>query len=133
MRANLLKPAAGCFATSLVILLSLHVLAAWAGPSPEEASEQVVACRVLEAHTIEQLRVTAVIFHQRDAKDRDRLSELLRRHAEAPVEVQTAGGAWNRATVARLKSCFGRGLLLLPLGAVFLTEKDEFLLKFLAN
>jgi hypothetical protein len=133
MRANLVKPVAACFATSLVILLSLQVLAAQAGPSPEEASEQVVACRVLEVHSSPQLRVTVVIFHQRDAKDRERLGELLRQHPEAAVEIQTAGGSWHPATVARVKSCFGRGMLLLPLGAVSLTEKDEFLLKFPAN
>lgn len=133
MRANLLKPVAGCFGTSLVILLSLQLLDARAGPSPEEASEQVVACRVLEAHSSAQFRVTAVIFHQRDAKDRDRLGELLRRHSEAPVELQTTGGAWHPATVARLKSCFGRGLLLLPDGTASLPEKGEFLLKFPAN
>lgn len=97
-----------------------------APPAPEEA----LSCRVLEVHTSEQPAVTIVIFHQREKKDSERLGALLREYAQTPVEFQTADGAWHNATLMRLKTCFGRGLLLFPAGSARLAEKDVFVLKF---
>lgn len=95
-------------------------------PVPEEA----LACRALEVHTSEQPAVTLVIFHQREKKDSERLGALLRESAQTPVEFQTADGAWHNATLMRLKTCFGRGLLIFPTAPARLAEKDVFLLKF---
>jgi hypothetical protein len=44
--------------------------------------------------------------------------------------VQIGDGSWQRATVVRLKSCFGRGLLILPPGEPALKDGETFLLKF---
>jgi hypothetical protein len=95
-------------------------------PVPEEA----LACRALEVHTSEQPAVTVVIFHQREKEDSERLGALLREYAQTQVEFQTADGAWHNATLMRLKTCFGRGLLLFPAGSARLAEKDVFVLKF---
>lgn len=93
-------------------------------------AEEIIACRVLEGHTSSQLRLTVFVFHQQDQKERARLGALLRQRSGATVEVQTPDGGWHSATVLRLKSCFGRGLLLLPTGTAHLAERDEFLLRF---
>jgi hypothetical protein len=85
----------------------------WAPPVPEEG----LACRALEVHTSEQPAVTVVIFHQREKKDSERLGALLREYAQTQVEFQTADGAWHNAAMMRLKTCFGRGLLLFPAGS----------------
>jgi hypothetical protein len=95
-------------------------------PVPEET----LACRALEVYTSEQPAVTVVIFHQREKKDSDRLGALLREYTQTPVEFQTADGVWHNATLMRLKTCFGRGLLLFPAGSARLAEKDVFVLKF---
>lgn len=91
---------------------------------------ETVACRVLEVHTATQPGVTLLVFHQREANDRARLGTLLRERDGAAVQFQTPDGQWHAATVLRLKSCFGRGLLLFPAGTAPLAEKDEFTLRF---
>ena len=106
------------------------VIVTRADSRPRAASEEIVACRVLEVHTVLQLRMTVAVFHHQNEKERARLGDLLRRHSEAPVEFQTASGTWQSGTVLRLKSCFGRGLLLFPAGTAQLAERDTFLLKF---
>ena len=93
------------------------------GTSPGEA----IACRVLEIHA--GASVVLVIFHQRDAQRRDALAEFLQAHADKAVQFQTADGTWHDATVFRLKSCFGRGLLVIPAAAARLNEKDTFALR----
>jgi uncharacterized protein YcfJ len=102
---------------------------------PAEQNPRVVACRVIEVHTSREPAVSVVVFHQRDKVDADRLSGLLRRAVEGgTVEFQLAEGpTWQQATVARLKSCFGRGLLIVtsgPPGAGPLSQGDTFLLRF---
>jgi len=77
--------------------------------------------------------VTLVLFHQQDEKERARLGSLLRQHSGAAVEFQTPDGAWHTASVLRLKSCFGRGLLLFSAGVAQLQEKGGFLLRFPPN
>jgi hypothetical protein len=79
------------------------------GPSPV----------ALETHTDDKLKVTVVVFHQRNQTQRSLLAEMLRAHSGQVVEVQAADGAWRHAYLARLRSCFGRGLLLLPAPAPF--------------
>lgn len=116
-------------------LVSLALLALATGahssiaqPSVPGSPNTLVACRVLEAHTDTTLGVTVVVFHQRDDADRSRVGTLLRAHDGAAIEFQTSDGASHAATVMRLKSCFGRGLLLFRAGAASVAEKDEFLL-----
>jgi hypothetical protein len=105
-------------------------LAAGAAFRSTAQQPEIVACQVLEGHTSPQLHVTVVLFHQRNEKDRARLGSLLREHSDVPVEFQGQDGTWHPATVVRLKSCFGRGLLVFATGSAQLTEKDQFSLKF---
>lgn len=97
------------------------------------ASSNTVACSILEVHSLAQPAVTIVVFHQRDKTDQERLGDLLRRCSDSSVEFQTADGVWHSATVLRLKSCFGRGLLVFPAGSAHPAEKDTFLLRFHLN
>ncbi len=97
------------------------------------ASPNTVVCSVLEVHSLAQPAVTLIVFHQRDKADQGLLGDLLRRRLDSPVEFQTPDGAWHSATVLRLKSCFGRGLLVFPSGIAHPAEKDAFLLKFPPN
>ena len=111
------------------LLLILTIAAeAQAAPRPATVEPVRIACRALETHTDDELKVTVVVFHQRDEGQRSQLAELLRGHSGQMVEVQTADGAWRRARMVRLKSCFGRGLLLLPAPAPF-AERTEFMLR----
>jgi hypothetical protein len=87
-----------------------------------------IACRALEVHTDARLGVTVVVFHQRDDRDRDRLGALLRGHDGGAIEFRTGDGAPQPATLMRLKSCFGRGLLVFPADAARIDERDEFFL-----
>lgn len=113
----------------LTLLVVGMDLAAVPPPSASVAAASAVACRALEVHADATLGVTVVVFHQRDDADRERVGALLRAHDGAVVEFQTRDGAWHAATAMRLKSCFGRGLLLFRAGAAALVEKDEFLLR----
>jgi hypothetical protein len=92
--------------------------------------EATIACSVLEAHTNRDLGVSAAVFHQRNKDEAARFSALLKEHTDASVEFQTTDRAWHKASVARLKSSFGRGLLLFAAGSAQLKEKDIFVLKF---
>ena len=125
------------------ILCGTALLIAWLTPTAQSnefiarsqsASTQpevtTVECRVLEAHASDQPAASVVVFHQRDKQDQARLASLLREHSETSVEFQPADGNWHKATVFRLKSCFGRGLLLIPEGTAQLKDGDGFLLKF---
>ena len=114
-----------------VVALSL-ILPMFSGPQAAPQSATVnsgtTACRALEAHTDDELKVTVIVFHQRDEAQRSHLAALLREHSGAMVEVQAGDGTWRRARMVRLKSCFGRGLLMLPAPAPF-SDRTEFLLR----
>jgi hypothetical protein len=115
----------------LLSLLTLMTMpsgfAAAQAPAPTVATA-TIACRALEVHADARLGVTIVVFHQRDDRDRDRVGTLLRGHDGERIEFRTGEGAPHPATLMRLKSCFGRGLLLFPADAARIAEKDEFLL-----
>ncbi len=100
---------------------------------PPALAHETIACRVLEAHTIQEPQLAVVVFHQRTEADRAQLSALLRKHSDTSVEFQTADGNWHRGTVLRLKSCFGRGLLVFAASEARLTEKQDFVLRFPAD
>jgi len=99
---------------------------------PTTPDAGTIACRALEAHTDDELKVTVVVFHQRDEAQRSQLATLLREHSGAMVEVQSGDGAWRRARLVRLKSCFGRGLLMLAAPAPF-SDRAEFVLRWPAK
>ena len=115
-----------CFAASAHSI----TIGARSQSAPRQPEATALECRVLEAHASEHPAVTVAVFHQRDKQDQTRLASLLRQHSEVSVQFQTADGVWQNATVIRLKSCFGRGLLLMPTGTAQLKDGDEFLLKF---
>ncbi len=108
--------------------LGMLAIAAAASPRPQASPSETIPCRALEVHRISDRPLTLVIFHQRDAGERAALGEWLRAHSGASVEFQGSDGQWRKATALRLKSCFGRGVLLVD-EAVKLAEKDEFLLR----
>ncbi len=90
----------------------------------------IVDCRVLESHVTAVPPVIAVVFHQRDAQDQPRFAALLKQNSGATVAVQMAQSPWVNGTVVRLKSCFGRGLLLLPPGSLAIKDGAAFRVKF---
>lgn len=98
-------------------------------PTAPAADGLTVACRALEVHRDEDLKVTVVVFHQRDQNDRSQLAALLRAHSGQIAQFQAAGEAGHRARVFRLKNCFGRGLLLVT-GTAPPGERAEFILRF---
>jgi hypothetical protein len=119
-------PIASVIFTALVLILP--VLSSAQIPQAPIATAGMIVCRALETHTDTELKVTVVVFHQRDEAQRSQLAALLRGHSGTMVEVQAGDGNWRRARVVRLKSCFGRGLLLLPAPAPF-SERGEFMLR----
>ena len=120
--------AARVLSQAALLLILAIAAAAQAAPSPATAEPVRIACRALETHTDDELKVTVVVFHQRDEGQRSQLAELLRGHSGQMVEVQAGDGSWRRARIVRLKSCFGRGLLILPAPAPF-PERTEFMLR----
>jgi len=118
--------------TIAVLFLISPVLSGSQAAPPAPAQTGTIACRALEAHTDDELKVTVVVFHQRDEAQRSQLAELLRGHSGQMVEVQASDGSWRHARLLRLKSCFGRGLLMLPVPAPF-SDRAEFALRLPAD
>ncbi len=128
-----MQPIDRFFSVALVAVLlmeSTGAVIARAGRLSAGREANAIACLVMEVHTSREPAVTVVVFHHREKADAARLGALLRERSGAVVEIQTADGEWRKATAVRLKSCFGRGLLLFPAGTPQLKEGDEFLLKF---
>lgn len=99
----------------------------------ETVSGGTIACRVMELKTAQPAGVMLVVFHQAESADRGSLGAFLRNRDGASVEFSTDNGSWQAASVFRLKSCFGRGLLVFPVGRARLAEGDRFLLRPRAN
>lgn len=100
------------------LVVSTAAAASVSRPQTTAPAESTVVCRVLETHTAGTPSAAAVIFHQRDKQDQQRLGDLLKQHSGAAVQIQVGhDGVPQRATVFRVKSCFGRGLLLMAAGA----------------
>lgn len=95
--------------------------------SPPQAA---ILCSALEVKTAERMGVALVMFHQANKSDGLRLGELLKRNDGASVEFETSDGHAHTATLLRLGTCFGRGLLVFPAGSVRLTPREQFWLKF---
>lgn len=119
-------PLASVICAAFVLILPV-LSSAQAGQAATENAERIV-CRALEVHTDDGLKVTVVVFHQRDEGQRSQLTTLLHERSGAMVEIQTSDGKWRPARMVRLKSCFGRGLLILPAPGPF-AERAEFILR----
>ncbi len=94
-----------------------------------EAAKAAIVCRALEVKTAENLGVTVVLFHQASKTDGTRLGELLRANDGASVDFETSDGRSHPATLFRMGTCFGRGLLVFPAGSAHLNPHDQFWLK----
>jgi hypothetical protein len=109
----------------------VHVSATKGAKAPLTSGEsKTIACRVLEAHISAERGVTIVIFHQSAREDQECLSNLLKQNTGATVEWQSGNASWHAATVVRLKSCFGRGLLIVPAGGETPKDGETILVKF---
>ena len=116
-------------ATILVIPVSNASPGAQVQATMTKGEKGPIVCSVMEAFEEGRLGVRAIVFHQRDKADGPRLGSLLLTHSGEEMELETAGGRRYRATVFRVKSCFGRGLVLLPTSKLKLGEQDEFTLR----
>jgi hypothetical protein len=118
--------------TLLVTILTLtHLSVTRATAAPTREPSRIVKCKVMETHTSAERGVTLVIFHQSTKEEQKRLAEFLKQDSEAGVEWHSAAGSeWHAATVIRLKSCFGRGLLLFPAVTGGPKEGEDLLVKF---
>lgn len=129
--------------TALIGLLASALLASGANagwPRPKDSSSGqarqsnqappgAVLCRVLEVKIVSSVRAELVIFHQAHNADGPKLGELLRSRDGAEGQFETPDGKWHAATVLRLATCFGRGMLVLPSARAGLVRKEEFWLK----
>lgn len=68
----------------------------------------------MERHADKERGTILILFHQRDKPDQPRLKEFLLQHDGGTIQIQINGSDWQRATVWRIRNCFGRGLLILP-------------------
>jgi hypothetical protein len=93
----------------------------------------VVECRVLEAHSSAAPSALVVIFHQRDKQDQPRLAALIKQNSGSTEAVQIGSAAWTKVTVFRLRTCFGRGMLILPAGAAAMKDGATFRIRFSAD
>jgi len=117
----------------LTLLSASTIIARKPAPSaapPMDSSARIVFCRVMEVFVAQKQEVNAVIFHQRDKTDGPRLGELLKSYSGGEMEFETKDGRQHRATVYRVKSCFGRGLMIIASGEAHLEPQDEFTLRF---
>jgi hypothetical protein len=119
--------AMGRNSVSLAVLLLLLPILAGAQTQPRPLPV-ILACRALETHTDPNSKIIVIVFHQRDVAQRAELAVLLRDHSGQSVEIQGADGGWHPARMFRLKSCFGRGLLMLAAPSP-VAEHEQFLLR----
>ena len=88
-----------------------HAAPQAAAPTHQSGS---IACRVMERHADKEHSTVLILFHQRDKPDQSKLKEFLLQHDGATIQIQIGAGEWQKATVWRIRNCFGRGLLVLP-------------------
>jgi len=95
-----------------------------------QPAARYVNCHALETHVNAQPAVIVVVFTQRDKPDHARLSYLLKESDSAAVELRTSDGKWHKATLVRLRTCFGRGMLFLAADSGAPRDRENFLLRF---
>ena len=86
-------------------------------------------CQVIESKTAPEVGASLAIFHQGEKADAEEVGAFLKEHDGAKVEFESTDGVWHPATVFRLKSCFGRGLLVFPAGQATLADGDRLTLR----
>lgn len=137
MRAAFLKIFLAPVLFATLILVRSPLDAGQAAQTPARtapaAVSNVVPCKALEIHTSAQPGVTVVLFHQRDKKDQPRFASLLKQADGSTVDIRIGKGDWQPVSVARLRMCFGRGLLVFPSGSIKLRDKEEFVVRFAAK
>ena len=119
-------------ASAVLVFIASEISAQQLQYRPPEQNPRVVICKVMETHASREPAVSVLVFHQRDRADAERLKELLQKSVDGGTVEFRAGenSQWRPAAVARLKSCFGRGLLILPAGPEPLAAGETFLLRF---
>jgi len=95
---------------------------------PAASANQSIHCRAMEVFVADEADATAVIFHQRDKAEGRMVGEFISAHSGERVEFETANGKRHPASMFRVKSCFGRGLLILSSREAKLSAHDEFVL-----
>ncbi len=95
-----------------------------AGPS-NKAPAGAILCRVLEVKQLPKLHLELAVFHQAHKEDGPRLGQLLLSRDGAEGRFETPDGNWHTATVLRLATCFGRGMLAFPASRASLVRKEE--------
>jgi hypothetical protein len=118
-------------AGAVILLINLLALSTGAPAQVHGRNSDTgpITCSVMEVFDEGKLDVRAVVFHQRDKADAPRLGSFLLAHSGQEMELQSTGGRQYRAAVFRVKSAFGRGLVLLPVSKFKLGERDEFNLR----
>jgi len=117
-------------ASLILVLIPLIVRAQSNNQGSRPATSNIVACRIMEIHANKEPGVVLVVFHQRDKVDQPRFAALLKQSSGGTIQIRPAGAQWQSAAVIRLKSCFGRGMLILPAGTTNLRERSDLLVKF---
>ena len=120
-------------AMALVISISCPSRGAQVRAPGIDAGNGPIICSVMEAFEEGKLGVRAIVFHQHNKADGPRLGALLLAHSGEEMELQTMAGQHYRATVFRIKSAFGRGLVLVPTSRLKLSAHDEFTLRLPGN
>ena len=118
--------------TALALIL-LHpwsqLLLCSAAQAPKlPGADGAIACTVMEVFEDGKLGVRAIIFHQRDKANGPQLGALLLADSGKAMELETTRGQRYLASVFRVRSCFGRGLAIIPAGNPTLHERDAFIL-----
>lgn len=85
-----------------------------------------ILCRALEVKLDPKTAVTVVLFHQASKADGPTLGEVLKSNEGAPVEFVTSDSKPHQATLFRLDTCFGRGLLVFPSATAHLSTHEQF-------
>jgi hypothetical protein len=109
---------------------SSTTLAAKPSATSGQPAARYVNCHAMETHVNAQPAVTVVVFTQRYKPDHARLSDLLKESDSAAVELRTSDGKWHKATLVRLRTCFGRGMLFLAADSGAPHDRENFLLRF---
>ncbi len=118
--------------TSMVLValdLAMAPIAVHGTQAQKAPTQETISCRVMESKTSSTLDVELVLFHQAESASRDQLGAFLENHDGTSIEFEAAGGEWQPATVFRLKSCFGRGLLAFHATRARLAPGQTFLIR----
>src|SRR5260370_3352420 len=87
-----------------------------AAATDDASSQNTISCTVLEAHMIPNLGVSVAVFHPMSQDEASRFSALMKAHSHTSLQFRTADSSWHKASVARLQSDIGRGLVLFVSG-----------------